>query len=780
MAAQLHFGTGDSITFGTTGSNTASTASGSTSSLTNIVVGDLLVAWIHGQTTASGTITPPSGWTQYGASPGSPSYSASRLSSFYYYPVTSTTDITNLPATLTWTFSVSGGRVGCVLARATGIDLNNIEDSASTSFTNTGSLATLNIAGITTVNATTLLVGGFAHQNSAVASPYPATPTTTSFMTSFQEYLTNPDQSVGTTGSTMGYSYLTSAGATGTVAATLDSTAVSLEGEVVAFTAGTWTPPSGVPAVVGTPTTYASTSTITAFTISTPSGLADNDLLVMALSAQSATATGDFTCTGWSRISAAFVASSTSYRNTAFFALPVPLASSAASTYTFTSTDTGGGRIAASMFIVRGADLTTITSAVSTYAGSASVTSISVSSITPAVANNLLLVTYNAQVTSGNSYTVSSGPSGLTSLIDQYAASGNGTVTRLVVYQGELDAVASGSETLTWAGTASQSSGVSIAIRAPDAAPTNDGLDIHYTSAPDTMSAGKIFYTSGTDTLATPAEIRPVPTGYASVSDMFAQSPFYVAHRGGSLDWPEMSLHAYTQSVFWGVGAVELSLARTTDGVWFGLHDASLDRTSLGTGDGSGTTLVASSMTWAQVQTYQIQYPSVTNASSLPQPYMRWEEIIAAYYGTHVIFVDPKHATSYTSEILNMMDACGSTPTNHFVAKSYGPTGNAGNTTGFPHDAAARGYKNWGYFYEADYENSNLMTFQGRYDILGMDYSATSAAWTAVLSYGKPVIGHVVPSAAAASTALGYGAAGLMVSGVQEVITRTSDPNQNF
>jgi hypothetical protein len=47
------------------------------------------------------------------------------------------------------------------------------------------------------------------------------------------------------------------------------------------------------------------------------------------------------------------------------------------------------------------------------------------------------------------------------------------------------------------------------------------------------------------------------------------------------------------------------------------------------------------------------------------------------------------------------------------------------------------------------------------------------------MSYGKPVIGHIVPNGTAATTALGYGAAGLMVSGVQEVIPRSQNPSQS-
>jgi hypothetical protein len=86
--------------------------------------------------------------------------------------------------------------------------------------------------------------------------------------------------------------------------------------------------------------------------------------------------------------------------------------------------------------------------------------------------------------------------------------------------------------------------------------------------------------------------------------------------------------------------------------------------------------------------------------------------------------------------------------------------------------ATARGYKSWGYFYQTD--AANFATYQGRWDILGMDYNADNATWNTILSYGKPVIGHIVPNSTAATTALGYGASGLMVSGVEQVVPRSA------
>jgi len=531
MAAQLHFGAGDSVGFGTVDAGTAATASFNRSSLSNMQIGDLLVAYIHCQSGATGqSITAPSGWIQYGPIPGSPSWPTSRLASIYYYPIKSQSDLNAIPTTLTWNFSITGQRIACVVARATGIDLDNIEDVEATSVTAGAANATsVAAASITTVQAETLLVGVAYHHNSASTT----SPSTTSFMTAFQEYKTAATGStLANSGVALGYQSLSSAGATGTRTASFTTAATASGGFLVSFRAGNWTPPAPV------------------------------------------------------------------------------------------------------------------------------------------------------------------------------------------------------------------------------------GLDIQYTSAPNTLSNGQLFYTSATDTLSVPAEIRPFPTGYASVTAMLAQNPFYLAHRGGSANWPEMSLYAYTQAGFWGVGALELSLQRTSDGVWFGLHDASLDRRSGTTG------FIASEHTWAEVQAYQITAAETTDVTQPTRPYATFQEIIDAYYDSHIFFIDVKDALSYRNELLDMMDAMPGDTTEKFVAKYYGPA------TTWAISARARGYKTWGYFYEVN--AANLATYQSFYDILGMEYGASASTWTTVTSFGKPVIGHVIANSTQATAAFAGGAVGLMVSGVQQVIPRST------
>gem|GEM_PF-1074800 len=327
---------------------------------------------------------------------------------------------------------------------------------------------------------------------------------------------------------------------------------------------------------------------------------------------------------------------------------------------------------------------------------------------------------------------------------------------------------ATGAVTITYPNTQAKNGEAGI-LAIPGTVDTSTGLAIKVSDGATLVDA-TFKLADGAGGLVTPGAYKVVKPGYATVTQMLAQTDFYCAHRGGSLDFPEMSMYAYGQSALVGYPALEISLARTSDGVWFGLHDASLDRTSLGTGGGSGTTLVAASMTWAQVQAYNILGSTAgNNTSQADRPYMRWEELIAMYYSSHVIFVDPKVAIAFSSEILNMMDAQASSTTK-FIAKYYGVSGATNNSTGWCHDAQARGYKTWGYFYDTD--SANYATYAPHWDILGMEYTATQTYWDqlAAAAPGKPIMGHICPNAAAVTTAFSKGAVGAMVSGVNASI----------
>lgn len=235
------------------------------------------------------------------------------------------------------------------------------------------------------------------------------------------------------------------------------------------------------------------------------------------------------------------------------------------------------------------------------------------------------------------------------------------------------------------------------------------------------------------------------PPGFSSVTQMLATPGATWAHRGGSTNWPEMSKYAYEQATLAGYGALEFSANRTSDGVWVGCHDASLNRTSQTTGLAN-----ISSMTWAQVQTYQ----NSLNAAGTPRPYYRLDQFLDDFTGTHVAIVDPKYAIgTYNTEFLNLLDAHGGNT--KIVVKFYGVGVGA---TALADAATARGYQTWGYFYDTDVTGGGLAADQSHWSILGMNYDAAQSAWDAVLGYGKPVVGHIAASQANYNTAMSRGA----------------------
>lgn len=257
-----------------------------------------------------------------------------------------------------------------------------------------------------------------------------------------------------------------------------------------------------------------------------------------------------------------------------------------------------------------------------------------------------------------------------------------------------------------------------------------------------------------------PAAAPTVRRGFNSVAEMRAKRGATWAHRGGSASYTEHSLAAYAAAAARGYGVLELSMQRTSEGVWFGCHDLDLSRV---TGGAAPATDVRT-MTWAQVNAYQM-----TVGSQAPQPFMRWQDFIAAGYGnTHVLVLDPKNSVgSYQAEFLSMV-AASVDPARVIMKWS-------GGFTSFADAAKAAGFKTAGYWYQADYDANRLAEETTHWDYLGMDYTATSA-WTGpgnivelAAAQGKKVWGHIPPSQAAYDTAMAKGADMVQVSGVAVV-----------
>jgi glycerophosphoryl diester phosphodiesterase len=254
--------------------------------------------------------------------------------------------------------------------------------------------------------------------------------------------------------------------------------------------------------------------------------------------------------------------------------------------------------------------------------------------------------------------------------------------------------------------------------------------------------------------------LRPRASGEL-VTPLLKTDRFTVAHHGGSLDWPEESLYAYQKSVQVGVDALEISLARSSDGVWFGLHDATLDRTSGTSG------FVASEHTWAEIRTHRILPTGLRDPRQPSRPYARFDDVLDAYGDSHALFVDPKVVDQrYYDELFALVAKHVRNPRETLVAKGY--------CTSIPWAAAARarGHQTWGFYYASEIQAKPelLTSTEEHWTVMGLDYAGSAEQWSVVRALGKPVIGHVVPDPAAALTALRHGARGLMISGVAETV----------
>ncbi|MFZ1242668.1 MAG: glycerophosphodiester phosphodiesterase family protein [Candidatus Saccharimonas sp.] len=771
MAVQLHFGAGDSVTFGSTDTSPVGTSqSFNKASLGNLAVGDLLIAWFGGQSgTGNDEPVAPSGWVRCGVASGVPTFAVSRNSAMWYYAIIDQVALDAIPSVVTWNFhepSAQVARGAFVVARATGVDLVHPIDGVSTEFTNANNTTTLSIPEISVQTDGALLVGGVFRHNAAGSG----IPGIESFMTQYEEYCTTTNASIANTAGILGYSVVSLAGSTGPRQITYTASATTTSGQLVAFR-----PLNSIPTrpfvVTDSIVTALAGQTVkdTAFTIEKPVGLVDGDLLVVTVSAQTSTSTADFACTGWTRIGTEYIPSSVGYRLTGIYAKPVAVAASeTASSYTFVSTDPTGGRIAAASFIVRHADLSSITASAPVLSGNGNGSTLSTAVGAPMANNSLLVMAFNAQFTAGNSYEIATAPLGMSSMVATASVTiAGGSSTPLYVYSQDVDAQEQGLRSITYVGTPAQMSSATVYIRAlgePDISP-GDGRKTYVVqpggNLSETMGA---HYVDTTGHLLPAEEMRPFPDGYSSVSAMLAQSPFFVAHRGGSRDWPEMSLYAYTQAGYWGTGAFEVSLARTADGVWFGLHDWTLDRTSLGA---ATSTLQAYAMTWEEVQQYQICGAAASNnPTQQNRPYARFEEIVAAYYPSHVLFIDIKDAVAYTDEFIAMLAGLPGSPQQHIVGKAYGVSAN------YPNKMRAAGYKTWGYFYQTDVESGNLAAYESYWDIIGMDYQANAASWAAAGSYNKPVVAHIIQNASSYAIAANYQPDGYMVASVKAVVPR--------
>lgn len=258
-------------------------------------------------------------------------------------------------------------------------------------------------------------------------------------------------------------------------------------------------------------------------------------------------------------------------------------------------------------------------------------------------------------------------------------------------------------------------------------------------------------------------ETEIIIPGPASVSEFQSNLPMYSAHRGGSADWPEHSLRAYTQAAYRGYGCLEVSIQRTSDGVFVCNHDPSINAVVWG---GISGLPDISAMTWDQLSTYMIKAPE-NHLERDPEPFIRLTDLLGVYGDSHVFMIDPKNISSaFYTDILDLLDAWGGNQ--RFIGKWVGS-----NLT-WSNALKARSYESWGAFYGSNWVTGGAgfdPEWADQWSMLGLNYDSDQAHWDEIIAAaaGKPVLAHVCPDQASVDMGASKGASGFQVSGIESV-----------
>ncbi|MDP6052962.1 MAG: glycerophosphodiester phosphodiesterase [Candidatus Latescibacteria bacterium] len=129
-----------------------------------------------------------------------------------------------------------------------------------------------------------------------------------------------------------------------------------------------------------------------------------------------------------------------------------------------------------------------------------------------------------------------------------------------------------------------------------------------------------------------------------------------VAHRGGGGLWPENTLYAFEQSINIGVDVLEFDVHSTSDGIMVVMHDATVDRTTDGTGR-------IEDLSWAQLQRLNAGY-QWSNEETTSYPYRdkglkipSFEEVLKAFPETKMNIELKSSKAGDIEQLLTLIDA---------------------------------------------------------------------------------------------------------------------------
>ena len=523
-----------------------------------------------------------------------------------------------------------------------------------------------------------------------------------------------------------------------------------------------------VAAIAGTPATLIGTISAP-FSWTKPAGLVDGETLIAFINCQGPGVTADLTPpVGWTRIGPPFVASSVTYRYKIALIHYVGTASSEPSSYsTAAPAGSAGQRWSSVCFRVSGLDTSNVVDSSSAFFDLGS--NATAGNTAAGTNTGLVLCFVGGDAAAGVDATLTSFGTGFSNPAyfgnpDPPGVTAQGR-TVLGVFSKHV-AASYASEAVTWQTTASVWTRAGFEILLKDGVGASSGVIATpgvttWTGASEIPSRLSVWDGTTEKLLSGPPEF---PLGNYNWNDLVSMNqPFYIAHRGGSANWPELTMRAFDNCVrSYGMQAIEISAHITSDGVWVCSHDPNTVRTT-------GQSYAIASTPSATILALPVNPVGTDNQGQPAMPFAKLTDVLDKYAGTskHVIFIEDKSYANTTS-LINLIKTY-SNYKEQFVWKVAGSTVYAT----FIAPALAAGLRVWGYFFEADMQGGSI---QSQYDALrqprcylGLDYAATDPHSALMQSQGIPIIGHIVTTKAQRDRLLSYGAIGIMTANVKGI-----------
>lgn len=246
----------------------------------------------------------------------------------------------------------------------------------------------------------------------------------------------------------------------------------------------------------------------------------------------------------------------------------------------------------------------------------------------------------------------------------------------------------------------------------------------------------------------------------ATVTRLLQKSPFYIAHRGGDRNWPEMTAYAYGRAAALpGLMAIEISVCLSSDGVLVCSHDPSTLRTT-------GVGLEIRRQPWSVLKKLEVTAAYTLNPDQPSRPLSRLDEVVEKHVDRLVMFVEPKTPEA-VDPLMRTMMSFGQPE--RVVWKQPVNQPNFGL-------AKQNGFSTWGYVLDEPNQRGDRLkelAASPDIDMLGACVSYSDATVAEVVNVarqnGKKTIMWPIGTAGDRSKGLRLGCEGMMTSNVVQV-----------